>query len=241
MFNTKIPLYGIFIIISIFSGLLVVYKNAKHLNLRTEEIIGLLFYIGLGSIFGGKYFTFLINIKKFNGTFNFEKVGLSSYGAVIGIIILLLLYSKQYKKNFKDLIYIVLPSIPLMYGIGKIGCFLAGCCYGIEYTGPLSISYKYSYSAPKEISLFPVQLLESIIFISIFWYIFNKIKKLKSNNNIIWQTFIICGIAKFLLDYLRMSHLGKILSINQIVSMIFVLIGFYIVLADKKNRVTKYK
>ncbi len=128
-----------------------------------------------------------------------------------------------------------------MYGIGKIGCFLAGCCYGIEYTGPLSISYKYSYSAPKEISLFPVQLLESIVFISIFWYIFIKIKKSKSNNSIIGQTFIICGIAKFLLDYLRMSHLGKMFTINQIVSVIFVLIGFYLVLVGKKNRVTKYE
>lgn len=239
MFNTKIPLYGIFIIISIFSGLLVVYKNAKHFNLRTEEIIGLLLYIGLGSIFGAKYFTFLVNIKKYNGTFSFEEVGLSSYGAVIGIIILLLLYSKQYKKRFKDLIYIVLPSIPLMYAIGKIGCFLAGCCYGIEYNGPFSISYKYSYSAPKELSLFPVQLLESIVFICIFWYIYRKGKKLKSNNHVIGQILIISGIAKFLLDYLRMSHLGKMFSINQIVSMIFVLIGLYIVLVDKRNRVTK--
>ena len=241
MFNTKIPLYGIFIIISILSGILVVYKNAKHLDLKTEEITGLLFYIGMGAIFGAKYFNFIINIKKFNGTFNFEKVGLSSYGAVIGITILLFLYSKQYKKRFKDLFYIVLPSIPLMYGIGKIGCFLAGCCYGIEYTGPFSISYKYSYSAPKEINLFPVQLLESIVFIIIFWYIFDKIKKLKSNSNIIGQTLIICGIAKFLLDYLRMNHLGKVFTINQIVSIIFVLIGFYIVLLNKRNRVTKHK
>ncbi len=128
-----------------------------------------------------------------------------------------------------------------MYGIGKIGCSLAGCCYGIEYTGPLSISYKYSYSAPKEINLFPVQLLESIVFIIIFWYIFDKIKKLKSNSNIIGQTLIICGIAKFILDYLRMNHLGKVFTINQIVSMIFVLIGFYIALLNKRNRATKHK
>ena len=53
MFNTKIPLYGIFIIISILSGLWVVYKNAKQLNLRTEEITGLLLYIGIFYFFNG--------------------------------------------------------------------------------------------------------------------------------------------------------------------------------------------
>lgn len=234
MFNTKIPLYGIFIIIAILSGLLVVFKNAKHLNLKTEEIIGLLVYIGLGAIFGAKYFTFLTNPKRFNGIFEFTKVGLSSYGAVIGIIILLFLFSKQYKKSFKNLIYILLPSIPLMYGIGKIGCFLAGCCYGIEYNGPLSVSYNYSYSAPKGISLFPIQLLESIIFIAIFIYTYNKIIKRKPNNIIVGQTFVICGVSKFSLDYLRMSHMGKLFSINQLVSVAFILIGLFLILNHAK-------
>lgn len=230
MFNTKIPLYGIFIIIAILSGLFVVYKNAKNLNLKREEIMGLLIYIGLGAIFGAKYFTFITKFQKYNKVFTFFKVGLSSYGAIIGIILLLFLFSKQYKKRFKDLIYILLPSIPLMYGIGKIGCFLAGCCYGVEYDGLLSVVYNYSYIAPKEISLFPIQLLEAIIFIVIFIYIFNKVNKQKPNNVIIGQTFIICGIAKFLLDYLRISHIGKILSVNQIVSIFFILIGLYLVL-----------
>lgn len=234
MFDTKIPLYGIFIIIAILSGLLVVYKNAKHLNLKTEEIIGLLIYIGLGAIFGAKYFTFLTNFKKFNEIFTFTKIGLSSYGAVIGIIILLFLFSMQYKKSFKKLIYILLPSISLMYGIGKIGCFLAGCCYGIEYNGPLSVVYNYSYSAPKGISLFPVQLLEAIIFIVIFIYTYNKIKKSKPNYIIVGQIFAICGVSKFLLDYLRMGHIGKLFSINQLVSLVFVLIGLFLILSKVK-------
>ena len=95
-------------------------------------------------------------------------MGLSSYGAVIGLIVMLFLYSKQHKKKFKDLLFAIMPSIPLMYGIGKIGCFLVGCCYGIKYYGPLSITYNYSPSAPKDIGLFPIQLLEAIVFIIIF-------------------------------------------------------------------------
>ena len=236
MINTNIPLYGIFIIIAILSGLLIVFKNTKHLNFKNEEIIGLLTYIGLGAIFGAKYFTFFTNPQKFNGIFEFTKVGLSSYGAVIGIIILLFLFSKQYKKSFKNLIYILLPSIPLMYGIGKIGCFLAGCCYGIEYNGALSISYNYSYSAPKGINLFPIQLLESIVFIIIFIYTYNKTRKSKPNNIIIGQIFIICGILKFLLEYLRMSHIGKLFSINQLISMAFILVGLFLILNQTRNK-----
>ena len=44
-----------------------------------------------------------------------------------------------------------------MYSIGKIGCLLVGCCYGIEYSGPFSIVYNYSYSDIVGVRLFPIQ------------------------------------------------------------------------------------
>ena len=141
MFNTKFPIYGLMITIAIISGLIVVYKNAKKQKYKQEEIVGLLIYIALGTIFGAKYFTFIINYEKYGGIFDFSKIGLSSYGAIIGIIILVLLFSKQFKKSFSELLIIILPAIPLMYGIGKIGCFLTGCCYGIEYNKIFNVVY----------------------------------------------------------------------------------------------------
>lgn len=234
MFNTKLPLYLIFIIFSIICGLLVVYKNSKNLGFKKEEKIGLLAYVVLGSIFGGKYFSFFTDYKKYNGIFNFLKVGLSSYGAVLGILLILFIFSKQFKKNFKELVYIHLPAIPLMYGIGKIGCFLAGCCYGIEYSGIFSVTYNYSYSAPHGIKVFPIQLVETIVYIIIFIYIYNKVKEKKVNNKIIGETLIICGIPKFLLEYLRMSHVGKIITVNQIVSILFIILGMFLVFSEFK-------
>lgn len=233
MFDTKIPLYGIFLILSFILGLIVVYNNLKNNNFKKEEILGLLFYILAGSIFGAKYFTFLTNYKKYDGIFDFYKIGLSSYGAVIGILLMMYLFSKQFNKKFKKIINYVLPSVPLMYAIGKIGCFFAGCCHGIEYEGLFSVVYNYSLNDLKGIELFPIQLLEAIVFIIIFVYILNKNKKGK--NDVTAQTFIVCGIAKFLLDFLRMSHVDKILSFNQIVSVLFIIIGIILLFVRKKR------
>ena len=71
-----------------------------------------------------------------------------------------------------------------MYAVGKIGCFFAGCCYGIEYNGFLNVTYNYSAIAPKGISLFPIQLLESIVFLIIFLYTFIKFHKVDIDKNI---------------------------------------------------------
>lgn len=208
------------------------YKNVKTLNYKKEENYGLILYILLGTLFGAKYFTLLTNFNKFKDNIDFKKIGLSSYGAIIGILILLIIFAKQYKKNFKDLINNILPAIPLMYGISKIGCFLAGCCYGIKYNGPLSITYKYSLSAPKNISLLPIQIIETITFILIYLY---TSKKKKENKNIIGITLLLCGLSKFLLDYLRMNHIDKILTVNQIVSIPFIIIGLILYFKEKSE------
>ena len=227
MLNTKIPFYGIFIILAFTFGLLNIYQNAKNYFLLKEELIGFLLYIILGSLFGAKYFTFFMYYKKYNGVINFMQTGLSSYGAVIGILLITFLFSWQYKKCFKELIYLILPSVPLMYSIGKIGFFISGCCYGIKYSGPFNVTYNYSFSAPKGVGLFPVQLFEAIIFFDI--YLVIKTKKIS-----IGKTVIICGISKFILDYFRMSHLGKIITVNQIISILFVIVGLVLLFVKEK-------
>jgi len=232
LFNIKLPLYGLCIVIALFSGILLIHKNAKLIKLKNVETVGLILYIALGAIFGAKYFSFFINPEAYNNTFEFTKIGLSSYGAIIGVCLLSLLFSVQYKKKIKDLIYIILPSLPLMYGIGKIGCFLSGCCYGIKYSGIFSIRYYHSYSAPQGISLFPIQLLEAIIFISIFIFLQRKIKTTKNKTIFIGTTLIICGMAKFLLDFLRMNQMS-LLTPNKIISLIFITLGITILLRKR--------
>ena len=230
MFNTKVPLYGVCMLLSIIFGTIVSYINSKHLKLDKTKRIAFIMYIILGTIFGGKYFTYFTHINEYKN-FNFMKIGYSSYGGILGILILLYIFSKQYKIKYEKLILTIIPSIPLMYSLGKIGCFLAGCCHGIEYQGILSITYKYSYIAPNNISLFPVQLIESISFLTIFILIMYMFKKRKTKN-IICITFILCGFTKFILDYLRISHKGVIISINQIVSLLFVIIGIILMITQ---------
>ena len=144
---------------------------------------------------------------------------------------MMILFGIQFKKKISDLLYIVVPVIPLMYAIGKIGCFLVGCCYGVEYSGPFNVVYNYSLDAPKGIHLFPIQLVETIVFTIIF-LIINKIDK---KNKRIYLTFIICAISKFILDFLRFREISKILSINQIVSIIFLILGIICYNKDKNR------
>ncbi len=236
MFNTKIPFYSIMILLSLVANIIVVSYISKKYVFTKKEIICLLLYENVGIIGGAKILTFLHNYKQLNGQFDFLSLGLSSYGAVIGALVFIALFSWQFNKSLKELLYIFMPSIPLMYGIGKIGCFIAGCCYGIEYSGIGSIIYNYSKSAPEHTHLFPVQIVESIFFVAIFTYMMIKHKKNQFDLLTIGISFILCGVIKFALEFLRASHIGQILSSTQIISIVFTIIGAGIILHMKNKK-----
>lgn len=233
MFETNIQFYSIMILLSLFVNVLIVLFTYKKFNFTKDEIIGALVYENIGIITGAKLLTFFENYKQYN-EFNFLNTGFSSLGGIIGAIICLIIFAIQFKKNYKDLLFIFMPSIPLMYAIGKIGCFIVGCCYGIQYNGLGNVVYNYSKEAPIGIHLFPIQILETIVFILIFIFIIIKITKKEFNWKTLGINFILCGLAKFILDFFRMSHVGKIITTNQILCLLFIGIG--IILFFKENK-----
>lgn len=233
MINTDFPLYSLFIIIALLSNIIIILLTSKYSKIET---ICLLLYENTGILLGAKLLTYILNYSNYD-EFDFFELGLSSYGAVIGALLFLLLFSLQFKKPFKDLLSLFIVPIPLMYAIGKIGCFLVGCCYGIKYSGIFSVVYNYSLHAPVGVSLFPIQLVESIVFLLIFVYMFSRKIQNKFNTQIIGISFIFCGLAKFILDFFRMSHQNVILSINQYISLFFIVVGFIVLLSLKKNKI----
>ena len=227
MINTKFPIYGSIILLAILTNVIIVLIIYKKYNISRDEIIGALVYENFGFIYGAKLLTYIEHystIKKFE----FFKLGLSSYGAAIGGIICLLIFALQYKIKLKDICTIFCPSLPLMYAIGKVACFLVGCCYGVKYNGIGSIVYKYSKVAPNNVHLFPIQIVETIIFTLIFIYIIRKVLKNKFEWKIIGFSLILCSISKFLLEFLRTKETTTFLSFTQKISIIFVLIGLFI-------------
>ena len=218
---TYFNFYALFITLSIFIGLFVFNVFLRKCHINKLHII----FLNMSFLLFIPLFSLLLTIIE-NYLFNHKLViGFSSYGGAIGMILVLYLFCKIFHYNkslfFKQLFF----CIPLMYSISKIGCFLVGCCYGIKYRGFGCIKYSASKGAPINVNLFPIQLVESLTFLIIFLSLFKL--KTKDNKLFIGLVFIICGIAKFSLEFLRASWNYKI-SFTQWISLIFIVIGVYI-------------
>jgi phosphatidylglycerol:prolipoprotein diacylglycerol transferase len=67
--------------------------------------------------------------------------GMTAYGAIIFGLIYMRCYCWRNNLNFMEVADIVAPGIALVYGIGRIGCFLNGCCYGAPSNVPWAVSF----------------------------------------------------------------------------------------------------
>lgn len=217
------PFYGIILLISIIISLFYIYRMLKKENIKDKNIYLYILLYGLFAITFGKFYTMITSNE-----YNILKAGLSSYGGLIGVILASIIFEFIVPTNKKIIKYTII-SLPLTYGIGKIACFIAGCCYGIPYNGIFNVVYKDGLNIP----LFPIQITEAIVFIIIF-IICNK---LRNNKNTIYITIFISTIAKFSLDFLRYEHINKLITANQIFSII-VIIAIIVLLIIKKLKKT---
>ncbi len=219
------PPYAVMILLSCMAGLSLQYI----LNVKRGVQPMIAGFITLLSPFMSFFFAFLLTYAASGG----RKTGLSSMGGLFGMYlsVITLALIKRDKNSTKITIENCTLVLPLIYSISKTGCFLAGCCRGIPYQGPFCV--EYSGKVTETGCIFPVQLAETIIFFIIF--VIGIIMLLKKCSHTSVYLLTLCAAAKGLLDFLRESHTGKAVSLNQILCLAVIAAGIIYSAASERE------
>ena len=168
IFGFEIATYGLIIFIGIIIGSIIAIQYfSKFNNIGKEDVLFAILYAVIGVGIGAKLLYILTNIpflienastlNVWDTLLEMFRGGFVFYGGLLGGILGVFIYSKQFKISIKSLLLTILPVVPLVHGIGRIGCLCAGCCYGMEYNGFGAIVFNTSLFAPNGIPLFPMQ------------------------------------------------------------------------------------
>ena len=169
----------------------------------------------------------------------FVKGGITFLGGFItGIITFVILIVKvmpYHKKNLLFFLNIIVVGMIIAHSLGRVGCFLAGCCYGKETTSIFGVTFPkgstaYFLLGPNH-SVLPTQLFEAgFLFILFFVLLFLK------KNQFVTYLFSY-GIFRFILEFLRGDNRGElfILSPSQWLSIGLIITGI-ILLIKKPNQ-----
>lgn len=153
--------------------------------------------------------------------------GFVIYGGIIGGIAAAIIYCRIKKYSFLQYFDLLAPSIALAQGFGRIGCFLAGCCYGRETSLPWGIVFRSSLYAPNNVKLIPTQLIMSagdFLIAAVLLFYARKGRKAGRCGGLY---LILYSVGRFLVEFLRNDDRGAVgpLSTSQFISIFTLVLG----------------
>lgn len=233
-FGLEVTYYGFLIAVGMALGVFVACKNAKFRGFKSDDIIILACYVLPLSVIGAKlyYLTFSGQPFSFWDIFKIWEAGLAIYGGVIGGALGLVIYCLIHKKNILDMCDIAAPSLILGQAIGRIGCYFAGCCYGIEVTDPSLTWFPLStfVHGGWHLSTF---FYESIWDFATFLLLILLLRKnkVRQRGTIVALYFIVYGTGRAWIEALRGDslYLGAI-KVSQLLSILLIVLGIAIIL-----------
>lgn len=234
--------YGLMIAIGIIAAYLTAEYRAKKKGMEYEKIFNLTIWCALGGIIGAKllyYATSLPKIIEDPSLLLDVANGFVVYGGIIGGILAGYLYCRRAKLRFLEYFDLVMPSIALAQGFGRIGCLLAGCCYGLQTSSSFGLVFKESAYAPNGVRLIPTQPISSILdflnFFALIWFA----KRKKADGQVAGLYLVFYSIGRFILEFFRGDLVrGSIgpLSTSQFISIFILLAGIVIIAVTGRRK-----
>ncbi|MDB9717379.1 prolipoprotein diacylglyceryl transferase [Candidatus Pelagibacter sp.] len=233
------------------AGIIIGWMLCKKIFIRksdiNEKFDDYVTYLVIGIIIGGRlgYIIFYNFNYYINNLFDIFKVwegGMSFHGGLIGIIVATILFSKR--NNQDSFLYMDLVSLVAPIGIffGRLANFINSELYGT----PTDIPWAVTFIQVDNLSRHPSQLyeaiLEGVILFIILMYFKNK-DYLKKPGLISGLFLIFYSLFRFFIEFVRVpdEQLGYLifeLSMGQIISLIFFVIGIILFYLKNENKQT---
>jgi phosphatidylglycerol:prolipoprotein diacylglycerol transferase len=213
--------YGFSIAIAFLIVIFLIKQRAELDGIDFRRLFDLYFYLLVWGILGARILYCLLNIKDYvknpQEIFMLHHGGLSFYGGLISATTAGTLFLK--KKGFLiwKIADIIIPYLALGQSIGRLGCFLNGCCYGKPTFLPFGV-----YFPGGEVPIHPTQLYESLATLGIFLILGILRERPHQDGRIFTYYLLFYSSARFFLEFLRGDNLPFILglTIYQVISVV---------------------
>lgn len=231
--------YGLMIALGIVCCVLLAIYRAKKYQMNPDAILDIAIFSVLAGFIGAKLMYVIVEFPAFlrDPMSVLGSEGFVVYGGIIVGVLTAIVYCRIKKLNFMKYFDLCAPSISLAQGFGRIGCLLAGCCYGRATDAWYGIVFPESALAPAGVKLIPTQIISSVgnfaIMAVLLWYY----KRAKHTGNVGAMYMLLYGIGRFLVEMLRNDSRGAVgmLSTSQFISL-FIVAGALVLFQVNKRR-----
>lgn len=238
--------YGFCIAIGALLGFAYMYwQGKKQYGITFDQSNNLFILLVIAGVVGGKLFMifedpslyFSQPKKLFSGS------GFVFYGSLLTAIPVMLWYFRKIKVPVLGMLDVMAAVTCVVHGFGRVGCFMAGCCYGLPTDGFLSIVFSNPacQAEPLHTPLYPTQLFEATFIFSILIALLILKKKKQFDGQLFLIYLMVYAVGRGVLEIFRGDIergflIENILSNSQFISILVVSVALYFYIRLNRNK-----
>ena len=209
-----IPTYGVLVTAGFLLGLWVAARLATRSGLNSDAVLNLGISCALAGILGAKLLMLIADFSYYrqNPGEIFSLATLQAGGVFQGGLLLAVATAffivRRNKLPGLATADVLAPGVALGHAIGRLGCFAAGCCWGLECHLPWAVTFRNPvanqlFGTPLNLPLHPTQLYEAAVEALIFVVLYRQFLRPHRAGTIIGLYLVLYSSARFLIEFVR--------------------------------------
>ena len=236
--------YGLMIALGIIAACLLLEWRMRKRQMDADKALDLVIWCAVGGLLGAKvlyWITILPSILADPAVILQNLTdGFVVYGGILGGILAGFLFCRIRKWDFLKMFDLAMPSVALGQAFGRVGCFLAGCCYGRETACAIHVVFPADSMAPSGVPLIPTQLMSAGLNLLHCILLILFARSVKHKDGQVAALYLICySVGRFLLEFLRgdelRGHIG-FLSTSQFIAIFILAAGLILFFALNRKK-----
>jgi phosphatidylglycerol---prolipoprotein diacylglyceryl transferase len=228
--------YGVLVAAAFLVAVWMSARLARGAGIDPEAVTNLGIYCALAAMAGAKLMMFIVDPESRHDIFSMAtlQAGGVFYGGLIAALAVSWWYMRKTKLPLLPTADVFAPAIALGHGIGRLGCFSAGCCWGTRCDLPWAVTFRDRAAnditgVPLNEPLHPTQLYESIAEFLIFAILYRQVQRPHGRGAIISLYLMLYGTARFVVEFYRFHEQGNLwggpLDTSQWISLALIALG----------------
>lgn len=235
----QLPSYGVLVALGVVAGLLTLKRRGDHAGLDGGQLVDVGLWLVIWALVGAKGLLVLVELPRYlhdpAQLIGLVRAGGVFLGGFLAAVVAGVVLFRRYRLPVLATLDVFVPSLALGQAIGRVGCLLAGCCWGSRCDLPWAITYADPSAAanvgtPLHAALHPYPAYESLLDLGLYVVLALLYRRRPSAGRVFATYLIAYGGGRFLLEWTRGDAargfvLSGALSTSQLIALAMIVLG----------------
>lgn len=201
----KVFSYGVMVVLGFLSAVWWSVRSGRRRGLADDDVLDAAVWIFLPALVGARFLYVWLHRPEYTALLDLLRVwegGMSFHGGLFGGIAGGLLFASRRRISPWTLADVAAPGVALAYGIGRIGCLLNGCCYGVPASVPWAMRFHEAGGGLTPPS-HPTQIYSSLAGFAMFGLLAGLDRKAPFRGATGLAFLFLYSVYRFLIEFLR--------------------------------------